>query len=284
MNTIEANGVKLHVEESGTGPTVILVHGIPSDYRVWSPQVGGLCGHFRTISYSRRCAFPNQYSDYAQSSIENNAADLAELVAWAGGGPAHLVGHSYGGPIVAHCALRHPELVRSLVLIEPHLPGVLVDQRKRASTLAFYLRHRSLAQSGQAAVKNISATQEEVSRKNAEKALDGYYPNTWKDKDVKVPLTAAARAAMLDNMETFYELLTGVPTFSREDAARIVAPTLVMAGEHTIEWQSGLATELHRTLPNSRLAIVPNAAHYPHVENPEACTARILAFLAEQAH
>jgi pimeloyl-ACP methyl ester carboxylesterase len=89
---------------------------------------------------------------------------------------------------------------------------------------------------------------------------------------------------MLDNMETFYELLTGAPTFKREDAARIVPPTLVVAGEHTVEWQSSVAAELHQTIPNNRLAIIPNAAHYPHVENPEECTAKILAFLSEQTH
>jgi pimeloyl-ACP methyl ester carboxylesterase len=284
MNVIEVNGVKLHVEEIGTGPTVILVHGIPSDYRVWSPQVDVLSRHYRTISYSRRCACPNQFSDYASSTIEKNATDLEELIAWAGGGPAHLIGHSYGGPIIALCTLRHPELVRSLVLIEPHLPGMLVDPRDPASGMALYMRNPSLALSGQASLSNIKATQEEVSRKNPEKALDGYYPNTWKGSDVKVPLSASARAVMLDNTETFYELLTGMPTFNPEDAARIAPPTLVMAGEHTVEWQSGVAAELHQTIPNNRLAIIPNAAHYPHVENPDECTAKILTFLSEQAH
>ena len=284
MNAIEVNGVKLHVEEIGTGPTVILVHGIPSDYRVWKPQVDVLSRHYRTISFSRRCAFPNQYSDYAQSTIENNATDLEELIAGAGGGPVHLIGHSYGGPIVTLCTLRHPELVRSLVLIEPHLPGMLVDPRDPASGMALYTRNPSLALSGQASLKNIEATQEEVSRKNLEKALDGYYPNTWKGKDVKVPLTASARAVMLDNMETFNELLAGAPTFNREDAARIVPPTLVVAGEHTMEWQSSVAAELHETIPNNRLAIIPNAAHYPHIESPEECTAKISAFLSEHAH
>lgn len=284
MNAIEVNGVKLHAEEIGTGPTVVLVHGIPSDYRVWRPLVDALSRYYRTISYSRRCAFPNQYRDYARSTIENNATDLEELIARTEGGPVHLIGHSYGGPIVALCAKRRPELVRSLVLIEPHLPGVIVGQRSMMGRLSLLIRNRSLALSGQAALSNIKATQEEVSRKNPEKALSGYYPNTWKGHDVKAPLSASARGVMLDNMETFYELLTGVPTFNREDAARIVPPTLVVAGEHTVEWQSSVAAELHRTIPSNRLVIIPNAAHYPHVENPSECATKILTFLSEQAH
>jgi pimeloyl-ACP methyl ester carboxylesterase len=283
MNVIEINGVRLHAEEIGSGPTAVLVHGIPSDYRVWRPLVDGLSRQYRTISYSRRCAFPNQTRDYAQSTVENNAADLEELIAWAGGGPAHLIGHSYGGPIVALCAQRRPELVRSLVLIEPHLPGVVVGQGSTMGRLSLLITKPSLALSGQAALKNIKTTQEEVARKNPEKALDGYYPNTWKGGDVKVPLCASSRAAMLDNMETFFELLTGIPAFSREDAARIAHPTLVVAGEQTVEWQSGVAAALHRAIPDKRLAIIPNAAHYPHVENPDECTAQILAFLSELA-
>lgn len=108
MSIIEVNGVQLNFEEVGTGPAVVLVHGIPTDYRVWRSQVDGLSRDFRTISYSRRCALPNQCTDYANSTVENNAKDLEELIVRTGG-PAHLIGHSYGGSIVAHFALKHPE-------------------------------------------------------------------------------------------------------------------------------------------------------------------------------
>ncbi len=113
MKTLDVNGVRLHVEESGTGPAVILVHGIPTDYRVWRPLVDELSKRYRAISYSRRCACPNPCNDYTTSTIENNTADLEGLIAQSVGGPVHLIGHSYGGPIVALYALRHPESVRS---------------------------------------------------------------------------------------------------------------------------------------------------------------------------
>ena len=278
MNAIEINSVRLHVEEIGMGPTVVLVHGIPTDYRVWRPQVDELSKHYRTISYSRRCAFPNQYNDYAESTIENNTTDLEGLIAKTVGGPVHLIGHSYGGPIVALCALRHPELVRSLVLIEPYLPGIIVDQINTIHRLSLLIGKPSLALSGVKSQNNIKTTQREVSRKNLEKALDTYYPNTWEGKKLKVQLSASTRAMMLDNMETFHELLTGVPTFNKENAERIAPPTLILSGEQTTKFMRGVALELHRTIPNNQLAIIQNAAHYPHIENPEECSAKILAF------
>lgn len=94
-------------------------------------------------------------------------------------------------------------------------------------------------------------TQQEVARKNLEKALDTYYPNTWEGKKLKVQLSASTRAMMLDNMETFRELLTGIPTFNKENAERIVPPTLILSGEHTVKFMRGVAIELHRTIPNN---------------------------------
>ena len=283
MKVIEVNGVKLHVEENGTGPAVVLVHGIPTDYRVWRPQVDELSKRHRTISYSRRCAFPNQYDEYAKSTIENNTTDLEELVAGTVGGPASLVGHSYGGPIAALYALRNPELVRSLVLIEPYLPGILVDQQGTIGNLSLLIRKPSLALSGARSLNSIKMTQQEVANKNPEKALDTYYSSTWEGGKPKVRLSSSTRAMMLDNMETFRELLTGVPTFNRDTAERIVPPTLTVSGEHTTKYMRGVAMELHRTIPKSQLATILNASHYPHIENPEECSAKILAFFSEHA-
>lgn len=282
MNTVEVNGVKLSFEETGTGPKVVLVHGIPSDYRVWGPQVERLSGEYRTISYSRRCAFPNQCNDYANSTIENNAKDLEELIVRTGG-PAHVISHSYGGPVAALCALRRPELVRSLVLIEPYLPGMIVDQKSMIDSLSLLVRNPSLARSGMKALDNIKKTQQEVFRKNMDNALDSYYPNTWEGGDVKFPLAESARAMMLENMETFKELLNEAPAFKKEDARRIMQPTLVLSGEHTIKYMKAVAEELRKAIPDSQVAVIRNASHYPHVENPKGCTDAMLKFLSEQA-
>lgn len=282
MHLVEASGIKLHFEEAGTGPTVVMVHGIPTDYRAWSPQVDALSKRYRTISYSRRCAFPNQHDDYEKSTIENNTSDLEALIAETVGGPVSLVGHSYGGPIAALYALRNPELVRSLVLIEPYLPGILVDQQNAIGNLSLLIRKPLVALSGARSLKSLKMTQQELANKNPEKALDTYYSSTWEGRK-PVQLSSSARTMMLDNVETFRELLSGVPTFNRESAERIVPPTLVVCGEYTTRYMKGVATELHSTIPNSQLATIQNASHYPHIENPEECSAKILEFLTERA-
>jgi pimeloyl-ACP methyl ester carboxylesterase len=123
--TVEVNGIRLSYSESGTGPTVVLSHGVIQDRRTWEELANELSNSFHAIAYSRRCSScPNRDRKYEDSTMENNVMDLAGLIIAIGGGPVDLVGQSFGGEVAALCTLMHPELVRNLVLIEPALLGV----------------------------------------------------------------------------------------------------------------------------------------------------------------
>ena len=103
----------------GRGPDVVLVHGALGDYRQWEPIGRTLSRGYRVIAVSRRFHWPNPCPaggvDY---TFEAQSADLDALLQSLGR-PAHLVGHSYGAGVALLTALRHPELVRSLILVEP---------------------------------------------------------------------------------------------------------------------------------------------------------------------
>src|SRR5215212_3074091 len=76
---------------------------------------------YRTISYSRRFAYPNKWiGNLAQdNTIEDNARDLAELIRKLELAPAHLVGASYGAFVALYCVSKNPELAKTMVLNEP---------------------------------------------------------------------------------------------------------------------------------------------------------------------
>ncbi len=89
MATVQVGGVTLYWSEQGSGPTVVFVHGIPTDHRAWDAQTSALSGKFRTLSYSRRYAHPNpRVGDLSDSTVENNATDLAGFICpdWTGSG------------------------------------------------------------------------------------------------------------------------------------------------------------------------------------------------------
>jgi esterase len=237
---------------------------------------------YRVVNYSRRCSYPNHNSDCTNSTVEKNTKDLEALIGKTCSEPVFLIGQSYGGSIVALYASRHPELVRGLVLIEPYLPAMVVPN-SNVQRISLLIRHPSVAQSGLKSEKNIKTTQELVKNNKLEEALDSYYPGTWEGRDVKVPLSKDVRATMLNNMENFMELTSKPPTFNKEDANRLKIPTLVVSGEYTVTFMKGIASSLQKTILNNESIIVANAAHYPHIENPEKCNEAIIKFLSKHS-
>jgi pimeloyl-ACP methyl ester carboxylesterase len=144
--SVDVNGVTLNFVEKGTGQPVILIHGIPTDYRAWAAQTDVLSASFRTISYSRRCAYPNQREDYENSTIQKNAEDLAQLIKAKDAVPAHLIGHSYGAFAALYCAYKNPGLLRSLIPVEPYVPSLIIkDPKSSVEMLSLLLRKPSLA-------------------------------------------------------------------------------------------------------------------------------------------
>src|SRR5271169_686909 len=147
MPTMDVNGVSLYFEESGTGQPMVFSHGIPTDYRAWASQLAHFSKDRRVVSYSRRYAHPNKREgDVSDSTVGNNAADLKSFLEKLGAGPVHLVGHSYGGFVAAFLAADHPDLVRSLVLVEPAISTLLVeDESSKGQMLSLLLRSPSVA-------------------------------------------------------------------------------------------------------------------------------------------
>jgi pimeloyl-ACP methyl ester carboxylesterase len=124
QKSIRAGDVNLFYEEEGSGRPLVFVHGIPTDYRVWETQVREFSKNFRAISISRRHAFPNQNSgDATSSTVEKNSEDLLNFIKQLDLEQVNLVGHSYGGYVSIYTAWKHPELLHSLVLVEPAIPG-----------------------------------------------------------------------------------------------------------------------------------------------------------------
>jgi non-heme chloroperoxidase len=115
LKNIEIDGRQLHYVEQGDGQPVIFIHGGINDYRSWQFQIEPFSHKYRVISYSRRFAYPNKKvgNTATESTIEENASDLAELIKKLELSSAlpHLVGHSYGAFTALYCAYRHPDLV-----------------------------------------------------------------------------------------------------------------------------------------------------------------------------
>jgi pimeloyl-ACP methyl ester carboxylesterase len=113
---IQTNGIRLAYEERGTGDPLILIMGLGADGQVWDAHAQAYAKHFRCFLVDNRGTGD---SDKPQGPYTTAmmADDYAGLIRGLGLGKARIAGISMGGAIAQQIALRHPDLVRSLVLV-----------------------------------------------------------------------------------------------------------------------------------------------------------------------
>lgn len=119
---IVANGIRFHVVEAGEGPVVMLLHGFPDCWLSWLGQIDVLVaqGYKVVVPDLRGYNETERPRGVAAYRLELLGRDIEELAAHYGGA-VHLVGHDWGGVLAWHVAMHHPQVVRTLaVLNAPH--------------------------------------------------------------------------------------------------------------------------------------------------------------------
>jgi non-heme chloroperoxidase len=282
MASLDVNGVGLFWTERGSGPAVLFIHGIPTDYRAWDAQVNALSDGFRTITYSRRYAYPNgRAGDVSDSTVENNARDLAGLIDQLGVSPVHLVGHSYGGFIAAYLALEQPALLRTLTLVEPAIaPLLLRDPASAGQKLALLLRHPRIALSAQRYLTRSNGPALEALRRSDTEAavrlnLDGIEAR----RGAFDLLPISVQKMVLDNGRTVRETETAFPMVTSAQLGALHVPTLVLHGETSALWLRAIARRTGAAIPGADVVGIPGSGHFPHIQNPSAFNAALRTFL-----
>ena len=124
MQRAPVDGAELEFEVTGTGEPVLLIHGalIAEAYAPLCAEPA-LNSRYRLVRYHRR-GYAGSSPVRAPFSLGQQAADCRALLRYLGIERAHVVGHSSGGVIALRLALDAPEVVHSLVLLEPGLLDV----------------------------------------------------------------------------------------------------------------------------------------------------------------
>jgi pimeloyl-ACP methyl ester carboxylesterase len=130
VSSAVVNGVDLYYEEHGGGSPILCIHGTGSSSALWSQAAAtlGKCG--RAIVYDRRGFGRSERSEPLEMDVELHADDAAALLDALAAAPAVVIGRSQGGEIALDLALRYPETVRGLVLLEGG--GLMLAERTRA--------------------------------------------------------------------------------------------------------------------------------------------------------
>ncbi len=238
---------------------------------------------YRTVAYSRRYHYPNPWTgDGMDNGISENAADLAALITELGLAPAHLVGQSWGAFTILYCALKNPELVRTLTAIEPGILPLLMKNYQRPSfgeIASLFLKSPSTAVSFvKMGLKTIKPAQQAVQRGDYLEANRRFFDGVHDQKGYFEKVPEQVRAIVMDNLEVLKGEWEMVP-FSLEDAEGILSPTLLVKGGQSPKLFQYIVDLLASHMPKSEKVTIPDAAHSPQWENPVAFNRIALEFL-----
>jgi pimeloyl-ACP methyl ester carboxylesterase len=271
--SVRGNGIELHYLERGQGDTIVFVHGALDDYRMWEPELEPFAQKYHVLDYSRRYNFPNENGapsdDY---SAITDAEDLAALVTKLHLGPATFVAHSYGGYATLFLAVRHPEMVRSLVLAEP---AAFCWARDNPQTRPLFVEQME---------KMWKPSRELFMSGKDEQALrvtlDNFEGQGFYDR-----LPQTARDELKQNLPEWRALTLSreaFPALAQSDVARLEKPVLLLTGENTLPILKFIDGELQRLLPKSKHVVIPNAKHEMWADNEEACRRATVEFLTQK--
>lgn len=286
MPNIEVNDTRLEYVEQGTGQPLVFVHGGLNDLRSWKDQMEVFGSKYQAVAFSCRYHHPNEaISDDADLSFDVLMDDLAAFLRALHLAPAHLVGASNGGFACLLLALREPELVRTVVLVEPpvlSILGVSIPPRPH-QILKLLLRSPN---AGMAVMKfgarGIGPASRAFERGDDEQGLRIFATAVLGPKAAE-NLTEFMRQQMHDNVRPFKaRLRAGFPPFSEDDARRISVPTLLVTGENSAPLLHHITDRLQRLMPRVERVDIRNASHLMYEENPEAFNSAVLAYLARK--
>ena len=261
--TVEVGGVRLHVEDTGgTGPPVVFSHGLLLSTRLWDAQVGALRGAYRCIAYDHRGQGRSDVPRDRCIGMDQLADDAAALVEALGAAPCHFVGLSMGGFVGLRLAARRPELLRSLTLLETSAdpePPENVPRYRLLNLVARWI--------GPWAV--------------ASKVMPILFGRTFLADPARASDRAAWRARIAANRHAIWRAVNGVLERAavHGELPAVRAPTLVMVGEEDVATVPAKAERIAAGIRGARLARIPRAGHSSPVEQPEAVTAALRAFL-----
>lgn len=271
VRQLALDGTSLAYVDQGRGEPVVFVHGIAGDWRTWEELRPYIAGRWRFVAYSRRYHWPNEWRDQGQRyTAQQHAEDLAAFIRSLGAGKVHLVGGSAGGRFAAEVALKHPDLVRTLVLSDPNLVPATSPEARTANA-AFGLKLQKLAGAarggdGEGAVMQL---------------VDIVYEHegAWKS------LAPQRQRGFLDNQRTMAPMLARPSPAPGCDAYRTLRmPVLLIEGERTLpNFRLSNQQLLSCLPPGSERAVVAGAQHIWYWSHPAEGAAMIDGFLRRRA-
>jgi triacylglycerol lipase len=252
-------GAKMYYLDRGTGPVVVLVHGIGDEAHVWDQSIGPLSKNHRVVALDL-IGFGRSDKPLLDYRPDTFVDFLAGFLSALHIERASFVGNSLGGMIAAELALRNPKMVDRLVLVDAAGYGALADAMAGRKADALRLSTRD----------------------------DYRYltPFTFYSKQF-YPGEADLDAALTERVKRGdgYTIKTTIEALMRRDGVldgrlgAVASPTLIIWGRGDRLIPLSFGERFRRDIKGSRLQVIEKCGHIPQVECPAQLNAALMQFL-----
>ncbi|MBD0321894.1 MAG: alpha/beta fold hydrolase [Aldersonia sp.] len=253
---VTAGTRRLFVEKTGSGPAVVLIHGLGGATTVYQPQVDALAENHTVLRYD--LSGHGRSPVAGPASIEAWVEELRALLDAEGIDQAALVAHSMGTLVATTFAARYPDRVRKVALL-----GAVRAQPEQAKA-ATRARAATVRAGGMSAVTDgiVAAALSKITHSER-------------------PLTVALVRELLlgQDREGYATACEALAAAAEPDFAAIAAPVLLITGDEDKVSPVAVNDDLFALFPNGKLHILDGVGHWHSLEDPAAVTTLLVDFL-----
>jgi aminoacrylate hydrolase len=252
------------VHGSRPAPTVVLSSGLGGTAGYWAPQLGALTPRYRVVTYDQAGTGRNRRDLGDGHSIAAMADEILAVLDATGTDTAHVVGHALGGLAALDLAVRHPDRVRSLTVVNGWAKVHAHTKR------CFELRLMLLKHEGPAAYVKAQPI--------------FLYPADWLAKNAERAAQEEAHGlAGFQGDETLRRRIAALLAFdATPHLASLRTPTLISAARDDVLVPCSMSEQLAAAIRSATLDIAPWGAHAINVTEPGTFNAMLLGFLDVQ--
>ena len=252
MPYLSLPSLNLYYEEVGTGPeTLVFSHGLLWSHRMFEAQIAELSKSYRVISYDHRGQGSSEV--VGPFDMDTVAADAADLIRALVGGPVHFIGLSMGGFVGMRLAARHPELIKSLVLLETSANAEPLENLPQYKLLNGVVRWIGI-------IPPI-----------ANKVMKIMFAHSWLQDSANTTSIRRWKKELSSNKKSITGPVEGVIYRKgvEEELRNIICPTLVIVGDEDVATTPAKATFIHQGIKGAKLETLVGAGHSSCIEKPE---------------
>lgn len=267
MPYLQANGANLYYEEHGAAQeAIVFSHGLLWSGHIFHDQISMLKNRYHCIAFDFR---GQGQSEVTQSGydIESLYRDAVALIETLGCSPCHFAGLSMGGFVGLRLAIRRPDLLKSLILLETSSDSEPRENIGRYRMLNFIARWIGLGMVADRVMKIM------FGRKFLNDPARATLRREWRERMVandRIGITRAVAGVIHRDGVT-------------DQLGQIKTPTLIIVGDQDVATVPAQAELMYARIPHSKLVVIPGAGHTSTVEEPVAVTVAMTEFLSSLA-